>query len=292
MSDLPLPEPTRDEALDIQHDTDPARNEGISRRIPHLGHALLFFSLAAFCLFLSTLIIFSILHIRPSEPAGDHPLALFLTEMLSWAVALLLAVPMFAMIWSRPFLEGIHWTGRAAGRHWWKLILLGAGSALAASFADSLVKNSSGTELMRLFQKPGTAWTTVLIASWLGPLMEEIGFRGFLLPALATAYDWIAVERTPAGLAWWQQTAAHTRGALIFAVLFSSAPFVLLHGSQLHWACVPLLVLTIPTLLFAVVRIRLRSVAAATLVHIAYDSFLYLEMIVVTHGFRHLDKLQ
>jgi hypothetical protein len=31
--------------LDIQHDTDPADDHGLARRIPHLGHTVLFFSL-------------------------------------------------------------------------------------------------------------------------------------------------------------------------------------------------------------------------------------------------------
>jgi hypothetical protein len=34
--------------LDIQHDTDPADDHGLARRIPHLGHTVLFFSLALF----------------------------------------------------------------------------------------------------------------------------------------------------------------------------------------------------------------------------------------------------
>ncbi|HEY4356686.1 MAG TPA: CPBP family intramembrane glutamic endopeptidase [Acidobacteriaceae bacterium] len=289
---MPIPEPTRDEALDIQHDTDPARDAGISRRIPHLGHTLLFFTLALFCLLVATLISISILHVRPSEPSGQHPMGDFLAEMIGYFVTLLVAVPLFATIWHKPFLDGIHWTWRAASRHWWKLILLGGVAAILASLADSLIKSPSSTDLMRMFQKPSTAWTFVIVGSLIAPLMEEIAFRGFLLPALATAYDWIAVERTPAGLAWWQRTTEHTRGAWIFAALFSSAAFTLIHGGQLHWAYGPILVLFIPSLLFAAVRIRLRSVAASTLVHIAYDGFIFLDMIVVTHGFRHLDKLQ
>ena len=37
MSDLPLPEPTSDEALTIQHDLEPAQDYGIARRTPHFG---------------------------------------------------------------------------------------------------------------------------------------------------------------------------------------------------------------------------------------------------------------
>jgi hypothetical protein len=47
MSNVPLSEAAEPKALDIQHDTDPAKDHGPARRIPHLGHAILFFSLAA-----------------------------------------------------------------------------------------------------------------------------------------------------------------------------------------------------------------------------------------------------
>ncbi len=70
----------------------------------------------------------------------------------------------------------------------------------------------------------------------LAPLTEEIAFRGFLLPALATAYDWLALERTPAGLERWQRSSLHSASALLFSAIFSSIPFALLHADQLSHA--------------------------------------------------------
>jgi hypothetical protein len=39
------------------------------------------------------------------------------------------------------------------------------------------------------------------------------------------------------------------------------------------------------------IRIVTRSVAASTLTHIAYNGLIFIEVIIATHGFHHLDKL-
>jgi membrane protease YdiL (CAAX protease family) len=103
-------------------------------------------------------------------------------------------------------------------------------------------------------------------------------------------YDWLALDRTPAALDRWQRTTAHTMPAWIFATVFSSLAFAALHGSQDHWGKGPI-ILFVVSLMFCAVRIRTRSVAASMLVHMAYNGLLFLEMIFVTGGFRHLDKL-
>ena len=64
-----------------------------------------------------------------------------------------------------------------------------------------------------------------------------------------------------------------------------------MHGFQLHWSRPTLAVLFIVSMIFAAVRIRYNSLAASALVHIAYDGLIFLELIVTTGGFRHLDKI-
>ncbi len=131
----------------------------------------------------------------------------------------------------------------------------------------------------------------MLMGTFLGPLFEEIAFRGFLLPAFATAYDWLSLERTPAGLRRWTQTTDHSKGALIFAALVSSIPFALLHGPQLEWAWGPVGVIFGVGLVLAIVRIRTHSVACSTLVHLTYNLTIFFAALIQTGGFRHLDRL-
>jgi membrane protease YdiL (CAAX protease family) len=294
MSDLPVPDPNAEllhPALDIQHDTDPADDHGKSRRIPHLGHALLLFSLAFLILLLVQGVALFSIHALTPAAAMQHPFVLALSLVVAYLITFAIAVPVFRTLWNRPFLDGISWTWRAVQLRWVQLLLLGCALSVAAQWIEHLFKTPAETDITKLLQTPLAAWLTVLFGSLLAPVVEEIAFRGFLLPALATAYDWLALERTPAGLHRWQQTTGNTRGALLFGALLSSLAFASLHGSQLHWATGPLVVLFIVSLTFSAIRIQTRSVAAAVLVHIAYDALIFVEVIVVTHGFHHLDKL-
>jgi len=292
MSDLPLPEPIRtDKALDIQHDTDPAHDHGIARRIPHLGHALLFFLIATAFIFMASFVTLISLRAWTREIALQHPVALLATQGVAYALTFAVAIPVFPILWQRSFFDGISWTWRAARLRWWKLLLLGGVLAVVAELLEATLKTSTGTDLTQLLKTPAAGWTMVFFGVLVAPVCEEIAFRGFLLPALATAYDWLSLERTPAGLSRWQHTTSHTRGALVFGALLSSAAFTSIHGSQLHWATGPLAVLFIMSVIFSAVRIVTRSVAASTLVHIAYDGLLLLQVVVATRGFHHLDKL-
>ena len=297
MSDFPLPEPVVTdpipvaEDLDIQHDTDPEEDQSAARRIPHLGHAMLFFSLMGACILTFQLIVLFAIHGLTAVNLMQHPYALAIALVLAYIATFAIAIPLFSAIWHRPFFQGISWTWRAARLHWWQLLLLGCALSVIAQTLEHLVKTPVTSDISNLLNTPLAAWLTVIFGSLLAPVVEEISFRGFLLPALATAYDWLSLDRTPAGFHRWQSTTAHTIGALLFAAIFSSLGFALLHGGQLHWAVGPLIILFIISLAFSVVRIRTQSVAAAVLVHIAYDAFIFIEVIIATHGFRHLDKL-
>ncbi len=289
-----MPEPVRrDQPLDVQHDTDPARDGGLARRIPHLGHALLFFFLTIACFAFCLVVLALAFHRQMTATAGMQP-KLYVaaaSQALGYLMALALTFPLFPLLWHDGFLQGISWTWRQARLHWWQLLLVGFALSAGAQLSEHLVKAPKGTEIIELFRNPISAWLTACFGGVLVPIFEEIAFRGFLLPAFAIAYDWLSLERTPAARQRWQQTVSLTRGAWVFASLVTSALFVALHGSQLHWAFGALAVLFLPSIVFCYVRIRFRSVAAAALVHIAYDSLIFFEIFVSTGGFRHLEKL-
>ena len=163
-------------------------------------------------------------------------------------------------------------------------------SALAQG-ADYYLHGPEQSDVSNLLKTPVSAWTLTLLGPTLAPLMEEIAFRGFLLPALATAYDFLSLDRTPAAIARWQQSTAKSRPALIFGTVMSSIAFASIHGAQLHWAKGPIVVLFVTSLAFSAVCIRLRSVAASTLVHIAYNGLIFIEILIQSGAYRHLDRL-
>ncbi|MFC6647361.1 type II CAAX prenyl endopeptidase Rce1 family protein [Granulicella cerasi] len=172
----------------------------------------------------------------PGE-AIKHPLILGAAQAISYLLALAISFFIFPLLWERSFPDGIHWNTRPAKLHWWKLLLLGITLSVLAQLAiNHLTGPTSESDVVGLFKTQLSSWLTLIIGGTLPALMEEIAFRGFLLPSLATAYDWLTLDRTPAGLRRWDTTANHTMTAWTFATLLSSLVFALLHAPQLHHA--------------------------------------------------------
>jgi len=295
MSDLPAtetaePKPLILEPVDIQHDTDPAEDHGPARRIPHLGHAVLFFSLAYFSIILTTIVLFAALHIS-LESGNQRPGIELTAQALSYIPALLVAAWLFPRLWRRSFLHGIQWNILAVHRRWYWMVAGGVLLYAAVQLALQFIPPPSKNLVDQLVTTPRAAWLMAGYSILLAPLMEEIAFRGFLLPALATAYDWLALERTPAGLQRWKNSALHSTSAVVFAAIFSSIPFALLHADQLSHAWGIVGVLYVVSLVLSFVRIRTHSVACSTLLHATYNFASFAVFYFSSGGFHHLQSL-
>ncbi len=307
MSDTPTPgpalepalsptlNPALNEALDIQHDPFPAQEEGDSRRTPHLGHTLLFFALTATvflgCLLLVAVLFQGKLHGKVQAGGGlDTALSLGV-EGATYVLTLLAAWYVFPPLWKRSFPLGIHWNGLAARRYWPRLVAAGILISALAQAAEHLVTEPKSPEIERLMHTPAGAWSVMLLGTLLAPVMEEIAFRGFLLPSLAIAYDWLSLERTPAALRRWASTSGNSAPALVFAAVFSSLVFALIHAPQLDYTWGPVALLFGVSLLFSYIRIRTHSVACSTVVHLTYNLTIFVAALIATGGFRHLDRL-
>ena len=77
----------------------------------------------------------------------------------------------------------------------------------------------------------------------------------------------------------------------MFAAIFSSIPFALLHADQLSHAWGVLGVLYGVSLVLSYVRIRTHSLACSVLMHATYNLSIFVIILVTTGGFRHLEKL-
>jgi hypothetical protein len=290
MSNLPVPDAVEPKALDIQHDTDPAKDHGPARRIPHLGHAILFFSLAFLMLALCQLGIFTLAHLR-LESAMEHPGFGLASQALAYVLTLAASAWLFPHLWELSFLQGIHWNVLAVRRYWLRIVAGGVLLSAAAQASLQLLPAPKTDLFDSLLKTPHAAWLLMAFAVLLAPLTEEIAFRGFLLPALATGYDWLALERSPAGLDRWQRSSLDSASALLFSAIFSSIPFVLLHADQLSHAWGALGVLYGVSLVFSFVRIRTHSLACSVLMHTTYNFSIFVVILISTGGFTHLEKL-
>ena len=95
-----------------------------------------------------------------------------------------------------------------------------------------------------------------LFLTLIGPVFEELIFRGFLFPLLAkSAGPWLAI-------------------------LLTATPFALVHGAQYHWSWQHLTVVGLAGVVFGFVRHRTGSTAAATLVHTGYNATLFVGFLV------------
>jgi hypothetical protein len=290
MSPLTTSEVRTPKALDIQHDTDPAQDHGPAKHIPHIGHALLFFTIAYLCLGVCAIILFTAAHAHTEEQIRSHPGLSMLGQAISYVLTLGIAWVLFPRLWDRKFGRGIEWNALAPKRWWYWIMLAGAAMSGLAQFGQRFVAQPKTSPLEDILRTAHGAWLMTAFGVLLAPLAEEIAFRGFLLPALAIAYDWLAMERTPAGLQRWQSSTLHSRAALIFAAIFSSVPFALLHAGQLDHAWGALGILYCVSLVLSFVRIRADSVAASVLMHATYNFTVFVVLFIGTDGYRHMEK--
>src|ERR1700679_4299690 len=157
MSNLPVPDAVEPKALDIQHDTDPAKDHGLAKRIPHLGHALLFFSLAFLLILLCQLAIFTLAHVR-LDSALEHPSIALASQALAYVLTLAASAWLFPHLWELPFLQGIHWNLLAARRYWYWIVAGGVLLSAAAQASLQLLPAPKTDPFDSLLRTPHAAW--------------------------------------------------------------------------------------------------------------------------------------
>jgi membrane protease YdiL (CAAX protease family) len=214
-------------------------------------------------------------------------------QVVWYLIALALWILFFPRIWNTGFFAGIEWRAAAALRLRWQL-LSAAFACFVLAMVDAIVMpGPKEAPIDQVFRMPGGAWALFLFGITLAPLMEELIFRGFLLPALCTAWDWSA-ERLQHRPAPWPDAEGKTKWslpAMIFASIVTSVPFALMHGQQTSYSLGTFVLLVSVSLALCWVRLSTRSVAAGTVVHACYNLLLFALMIWGTSGFKHLDKM-
>jgi membrane protease YdiL (CAAX protease family) len=110
---------------------------------------------------------------------------------------------------------------------------------------------------------PSAAVLTAIFAVSLGPLMEELFFRGFLYPVLAR------------------------RWGLLAAISITSVAFGLVLGAQLAFSPGLVLIVFLVGLVLTLVRAKTGSVGSSFVVHVSYNSTLViLGAIASRHGLK------
>lgn len=122
------------------------------------------------------------------------------------------------------------------------------------------------TPFEQFFNRPFDAYLVAAFAVSLGPLMEELFFRGFLYPVLA--------RRMGAAL-----------GIMITGFFFG-----LIHLPQYGYSWAAVLIVCLVGVVLTTVRAVTKSVASSFLAHVGYNGTLLLLTAWATDGFRHMEK--
>jgi len=166
-------------------------------RIPHFGHLLLLALLLGIAFFFMTGALLAATHFRlfgwkfSTLSATDLGLNLF-CEGILYLVAFGLSLFVFPRIWNEGYFKGLQWHGETAISRFWLL----AGTAMGCfglAYLDQVVMpGPTNAPIEKMISSPRAAWMMFAFGVTMAPFFEEMFFRGFLLPALATAADWIA----------------------------------------------------------------------------------------------------
>jgi uncharacterized protein len=265
------------------------------RRIPHFGHiaffgALLFGGLTCAMIVIFVAVNFHLFGVSRLEDAM-HSMAYAVGTMAVWYLAAFApAAAIFPTLWGKSLLAGLQWNAATVRRRWPYLVSTGAGCFLIALAAKSLLHFPEHSPLEGLMSTPQAVWIMFVFAISVAPLCEEIMFRGFLLPALSTAFDWIGerLGNRPVPALLENGHPQWSIPAMILASIVTSAVFALFHLTQNGNALGPTVLIFSVSLILCAVRLGTRSLAASTLTHATYNCTLFLVMALTTHGFQHL----
>ena len=307
------PEPALQPDLELNYGPEPvqalADEAATANAIPHLGHAVLFFTVTIVVLLLSALSMLALanrLHLMGPETPEQllrEPRIVIPSMAAAYLITGGILWLLFTWMWQVPFPAGLRWNFDVVRRHWIKLLGGGIALSVAVQLLSNFLPVPKTLPIDDFFRTPVDVWMVAIFGTFLAPLFEELAFRGFLLPSLASGWDWVRLRaRAPVGdadslvfappLVLPEITDARwSPAALVFSCAVTSVAFALVHADQLAHAWAPLAVLFGVSLVLCFVRLWTRSLAASTFIHATYNGTIFTILFVGTGGFRHLDKI-
>ena len=196
------------------------------------------------------------------NPRVVVPLTATMFVLLMVFVCLLLRVR-----YESPFWRAVGWRGWPVGKLSPTVSILlsllgGVGLALVVIPMNAVFKSKTKLPIEELFQDRQSALLLMGLAILLAPLVEETLFRGYIYPVIARS---------------WGVTAG---------VLVTGAVFGLLHAQQLRGGTAQIVMLIWVGIVLTWVRAKTGTVLASYLVHLSYNSFLFLGLYAATGGFK------
>ena len=186
-------------------------------------------------------------------------------QLLSLPLMLVLYAVIYGILWviislkyDQPLWRALGWMRSTI--HWWQALLAGVAlSFLVAFLGAALHTPQIKSPFDRFLHAPGWILLFGLFAVVIGPVSEEIVFRGFLQPLLARDLGMIA-------------------GVLITAVCFG-----LLHGPEYSGSWQYVVLISLAGACFGFVRAAGRSVIPAVIMHAGFNAVFFLSVVFAKH---------
>jgi membrane protease YdiL (CAAX protease family) len=271
----------------------------VQSEVPTLANTFLFFALA-----IAVTLILGVVAVGAAQllPAFRHQdfktLALdarltIPSQAIEYLALLGTTVLLFRSIWQRPFWQAIHWNTSVVAKRWIPLVGTGLVLGLINGAASNLLPMPKEAPILNDLMRSTTgAWLMFLFGTTMAPLMEELAFRGFLLPSLINFFRWLTRRKQlPEDSGVPHPPNPPSPFIIPVSILLASIPFALLHSEQVSGAWAPVLLIGIVSVVLCIVRLWTRSLAASAFVHATYNFTLFAGMMIASDGFRHLDKL-
>jgi uncharacterized protein len=206
----------------------------------------IFFGLGLPCLLLSVVlskIVFAIAGYTPPNKA----LQLFPAQFIGYAFWFASLYLLLKVKYGRPLLASLAWIRPKGG--WAPMsVFMGPVLAFAVGLLGVVLKTPQIEMPFRdMLNDRMSIFMFGLFAVTLGPLSEELAFRGFLMPLLVRSLGPVP------------------------GIVITALPFALLHGPQYSWSWRHLVLLTLAGTVFGCIRHYTGSTRAAAMTHATYN---------------------
>lgn len=213
----------------------------------------LFFGMGLPCLVLSVALLEVVFFFLPSKP--PQTMYFLLAQFIGYALWFGSLILLLRVRYDAPFWPSLRWVMPRHG--FWRAVVQGPLLAFTIAALGGLLRTPNvDMPFKTLLADRWSMMLTGVFGVTIGPLCEELAFRGFLMPVVArTLGPWL--------------------GALLTAL-----PFALLHGPQYAWSWQHVLLLVLAGSAFGLVRHWTGSTAAAAMTHATYNLTFFAALIM------------
>lgn len=214
--------------------------------------------------------VFSAFHVSATQLRTSASMRTYFAVLNQIILSFALLLFMAAQIRTRarvPFWRTLGWRPLNTGRIpkaivYAALVAAGLLLSMLVQFVSSISRPKTKLPIEVFFQDRRSALLLMVVSVVFAPFLEETIFRGYIYPALARPFGITA------------------------SVLITGTIFGLMHAPQLWGGWLQIALLVLVGILFTYARAATHTVVTGYLLHVSYNSFLFLAFLMSSHWLR------